>query len=334
METDGTRFDESTDSGSLPNCRSVRFEPNENNVKKIKDMKFYIVDPQAHHKNVDSIRKMMIKNKIDYTTCDDLSKLDDSYNVVICANRFFPPEQFPKNCKVIFGPQFFVFPDDTNHPIHKHTYDPTRFFYNTLIKWNFDIHKTIAKNLTLTFITCPFGLDVDSIPIVPIKRTNVMVYFKDRHPDTLVIVEKFLKEKNISYNLVKYGSYLDNDFKEKLQVTKFVIWIGRHESQGFAFQETLASNVPILLWDVKSMYEEFTNRWAYEYYKPTGLSLSATSATVWSDECGVRFYEASDLDKAFNEITANLDTFSPRKVIAEKVSLEATYVNLINQIYT
>ena len=127
---------------------------------------------------------------------------------------------------------------------------------------------------------------------------------------------------------------MDNDFKEKLQVTKFVIWIGRHESQGFAFQETLASNVPILLWDVKSMYEEFTNRWAYEYYKPTGLSLSATSATVWSDECGVRFYEASDLDKAFNEINANLDTFSPRKVIAEKVSLEATYVNLINQIYT
>ena len=38
-----------------------------------------------------------------------------------------------------------------------------------------------------------------------------------------------------------------------LKQARFCIWIGRHESQGFAFQECLASNVPILVWDVQSM---------------------------------------------------------------------------------
>jgi glycosyltransferase involved in cell wall biosynthesis len=274
---------------------------------------------------------MMLKNDINFTICDDLSQIDDTYTVAICATCFFPPDQFPSGCKVLYGPQFFVFPEDFNHPIHKYTYDPTRFFYNSLSSWVLDIHKRFAPDLTLTFVTCPFGIDMDSIKeVLPVeKRTKVMVYFKHRHPDTLNTVLNLLKEKNVEYYLFKYGSYQDKDFKEKLQDTKFVIWIGSHESQGFAFQETLASNVPILLWDVKSMYDEYNNGWVYDRYKSSGKSLAATTANVWSETCGIKFYEASELSNAYNEMNSKLDTFSPRKLIEENVSLEATFINLI-----
>jgi hypothetical protein len=297
-------------------------------------MKFYICQPNAHHKNVESIRNMMTKNRVDYTVCDDLSKLDDSYTVAICATRFFPPDQFPKHCKVVYGPQFFVFPDNKNHPIHKYTYDSSRFFYNSLSGWNLDIQKQFAPNLMLTFVTCPFGIDTESISIVPSleKRTRVMVYFKHRHPDTLHRVLKLLLEQNVEYDLFQYGSYKDPYFKAKLKETKFVIWIGSHESQGFAFQETLASNVPILLWDVTSMYDEYNNGWVYEYLKPTGIPLLATTANVWSDECGIKFTKEEELEAAFTKMNQVLAAFSPRKLIEEKVSLTATYTNLLKSI--
>ena len=294
-----------------------------------KEPRVYIVDQGAHHKNREAIRKMMAKNNVKYTECSDLSQIDDAYTLAICENKFFPPDAFPANCKVLYGPQFFVFPNDKSHPLHRYTYDPKRFFYNTLSEWNKVLHKAFAPNLTLTFVTCPFGIDIENIKEVSENRNKVMVYFKGRHPSTLDAVTKFLSDRNVDYYLIKYGSYQDADFKQKLADSKFVIWIGSHESQGFAFQETLASNVPILLWDVKSMYDEYNNGWVYEEFKHSGLDLEATTANVWSDECGVRFYHLADLPQSFDEI--NSKTFTPRKVI-EKLSLTATYENILSHL--
>jgi glycosyltransferase involved in cell wall biosynthesis len=135
-------------------------------------------------------------------------------------------------------------------------------------------------------------------------------------------------EKKINCSLFVYNNYKDIDFKNALQDTKFVIWVGRHETQGFALQETLASNVPVLLWDVKSMYEEYENAWCYAPYKSTGFPLYATAAPVWSDECGIKIYDASELESAYNEMNARLDSFTPRKYIEEKNSLNVAFENL------
>jgi hypothetical protein len=293
-----------------------------------KPLKFYIVDLNGHHKNIESIRQMLKNNNIEYTSHNDLSEIDESYTVAYCNNRCFPPEMFPNGCKVIFGPQFFIFPNDFNHPIHKYTYDPNFFFYNTLCDWCENICKSFAPNLTLKYIKCPFGLDIDNITIVPKQRSKIMIYFKGRHPSLFEHVHKLAIEKGIHCTLVIYNNYKEIDFKNALQETKFVIWIGTHESQGFALQETLASNVPILLWDVKSMYEEWNNGWCYAPYKSSGFSLSATSASIWSDECGIKIYDASELESAYNEMNARLDSFTPRKYIEEKNSLNVAFENL------
>ena len=294
-------------------------------------MRIYIVHPGAHHKNVESIRKMMVTNGVSYTECDDLSQINDSYTLALCCTRFFPPNSFPKNCKVIYGPQFFVFPDDHNHPIHKHSYQPGRFFYNSLSPWVKTLHEQFASNLNLKFVTCPFGLDIDSIRQVPSpsQRSKVMIYFKHRHPDIGNKVIQFLRSKNIEYDLIQYGSYNDADFKNRLQNTKFVIWVGSHESQGFAFQETLASNVPILLWDVRSMHDEYSNGYPYRGYSQP---LLATTANVWSPECGIKIFEENELESAFNEMNSKFDMFSPRTIIEANVSLSATYRNILNTV--
>jgi hypothetical protein len=154
-----------------------------------------------------------------------------------------------------------------------------------------------------------------------------MIYLKHRHPDLGNRVLGFLQTKNIEYHLIQYGSYNDGDFKNKLQNTKFVIWIGSHESQGFAFQETLASNVPILLWDVRSMHDEYSNGYPYRGYRPP---LLATTANVWSPECGIKIFEENELESAFNEMNSKIESFSPRKVIEANVSLKTAFDNMVS----
>jgi hypothetical protein len=292
-----------------------------------KPIKFYIIDKGGHHKLHESIRRMLESNNVEYTSHDDLSKIDDSYTVAYCNNTFFPPEMFPKGCKVFFGPQFFVFPNNFDHPLHKYTYDPKLFFYNTQSDWNYAVHKSFAPNLSLTYVVCPFGIDIDNITIVPKQRSKIMIYFKGRHPSLFEPVKNLVIEKRIYCTLVIYNNYKEIDFKNALQETKFVIWVGCHETQGFALQETLASNVPILLWDVKSMYDEWNNAWCYAPYKSSGFPLNATSASIWSDQCGIKIYDASELESAYNEMNARLDSFTPRKYMEEKNSLNAAFEN-------
>lgn len=274
----------------------------------------------------------MIANKVEHTICEDLRLLDETYTIALSLTLFFPPESFPPNCKVIYGPHFFIFPDDTNHPLHKYNYNPKMFFYNTLTPWISTIFKKIAPHLSVTLISCPFGVNTSEIQIVPKSREKILIYYKNRHPSCLEFVKQFLGSRNLDYVVFTYGTYMEPDFKAQLQNTKFVIWIGRHESQGFAFQETLASNVPILLWDVHSCYDEYSNGYQFESYRPTGLELTATVANVWTPECGVRFYEAGEFESAFHEIVKNLDSYRPRICIEETLSLEATYKNLLHLI--
>lgn len=297
-------------------------------------MKFYICFPGAHHKNVESIRKMLTKQNVDFVERSDLNDLNDSYDVVMSSSSFFPPESFPQKCKVIFGPQFFVFPDNPSHPLRTHIYNPEKFYYNTLSDWNQITHKNFWNDSTMNIVPIPFGIDTDSIlPLNDIeKRNKVLIYFKHRHPNDLhYILNNIPKDENII--LFNYGSYSDIDYKKALQETKFVIWIGSHESQGFAFQECMAMNIPILLWDVKSMYDEFMGgRHSFQEYKNRGYELKATTANVWSEKCGIKFQDKEDFIKSFEIMNKDWTSFNPRKDIEENVSLDRAYHNLLKTI--
>lgn len=299
-------------------------------------MKFYICDEGAHHKNRESMRRMMTVNGIDSTFESNLHKLNDSYDVVMCCNVFFPPDAFPKRCKVIYGPQLFVFPDNPQHPIHAHMYDSARFFYNSLASWVVNINRNKAPRLNIPFVTIPMGLDLDHITQVPSleSRTKIMIYFKARKQSHLTYAINFLKSKDIDPIIIKYGSYTDADFKHLLQTTRFVLWIGSHESQGFAFQETQASNVPIMVWDVTSMRDECTGCGRHPYGTPSGVAddLAATTANCWSDKCGLKFFKEEEMSETFARMNAHIDTFTPRAFIEERLSLVASFKHLLKTI--
>jgi len=285
-------------------------------------MKVYLCYTWCHPKNLESMRKMLTHNRIEFVEAGDTSKLDESFDYVLCFNNYLPPHYFPPNCKVIYGPHFFVFPDDRSHPIWKHTHDQ-RFVYNTLSEWNLTLHRRICRSIR--FVAHPFGIDTDSIPIANTQRNKIMVYCKHRNPALYKHVFDTLSSKQVEYITVMYGSYNDADFKKTLMDTKFVVWVGSHESQGFAFEETLAMNVPILVWDVRTMCDEFGSNGQPAYSDPT---LYATTASYWSDECGLKFYNASELSEKFDEMVSRYTEFKPREFIERELSLDSAFKKL------
>jgi hypothetical protein len=147
-----------------------------------------------------------------------------------------------------------------------------------------------------------------------LERELVFVYYKLRIPEELYFVESFLKSKNINYRIFSYTHrYDENEYLNYLKNSKYGIWLGRHESQGFALEESLSCNVPLLVWDVLSMNQEYGQHYS---------DIPATVIPYWDERCGEFFYDAEDLEKTFGIFMSKINDYKPREYILENLSLE------------
>ena len=287
-------------------------------------MKVLFIKSHIHHKNINFILKC---KKINFTIVDWVNNIDNldlsSYDCVYSPCDPIDVSKYP-NTKFIFGPQFSIFPEHKLDLIKSNN-----SVYNLLSDWVINIWSKYSLCNNLRLIKMPFGVDsdkfIDKIPII--DRNKVMVYFKHRDPNDLLLVEKFLKQKNVNYTIFSYDSrYDENYYINYLQDTKFCIWVDAHESQGFALQEALSCNVPLLVWNVKSMNQEFGSSYS---------NLESTTIPYWDENCGEVFYNFSELEEKYNKFINNLENFKPREFILNNLSIEVCenkLIELINNI--
>ena len=94
---------------------------------------------------------------------------------------------------------------------------------------------------------------------------------------------------------------------------KYGIVLDAHESQGFAIEEALSCDVPLLVWNVSSMSQE------------EGINypdIPATSIPYWDKRCGEYFYNQEEFKSIFDEFISKLNTYKPREFILENLSVE------------
>jgi glycosyltransferase involved in cell wall biosynthesis len=124
----------------------------------------------------------------------------------------------------------------------------------------------------------------------------------------------FCKYKNILPIVIDYvRKYEEEDYLDCLKNAKFGIILDAHESQGFAIEEALSCNVPLLVWNTKTMDQE---------YNSTYEAISCTSVPYWDERCGEIFYDVNELEETFNKFVSKLHTYEPRKYIEENLSVE------------
>jgi hypothetical protein len=214
-----------------------------------------------------------------------------------------------ENC--IIGPQVWFFDEHvkelSNHPER----------YKSLI---------VPSNWVKTLAIQKFDFNNVDVWPVGIKHSNLnrnikydcLVYFKRRSPQELYKVENFLKSKNLTYNIISYGNYSESDMELLASQSRFCFLLNGTESQGIAVQEIMDLNVPLLVWDL-------------EYWNDQGelYKVPATSVPYWSEVCGEKFYNISEMEETFEKFYANIDRYNPQKYVEENLSYKASVNTLL-----
>lgn len=275
-------------------------------------MKILLIDDFIHHKNRHAL--------LSYNIITDIKRPYENINfnefdIVISPSTPINVRLYP-NVKFIFGPHFSVFPDARFQQIVGNN-----SVYNVLSKWISSLFLNFDYTNNLNLITIPFGVDTERFsPILPIQeRKDVLVYYKKRKEKEQLAA--FLQSKQITYYLIEYGTYKEEDYLKQLQKTRYCIWLGCHESQGFALQEALSCDVPLLVWNVSSMKQE---------YDTNNNDYPATSIPYWNESCGEFFYNFEELETVYNRFIRNLENYTPRQFVLTELSMNVCKNRLLN----
>jgi glycosyltransferase involved in cell wall biosynthesis len=186
---------------------------------------------------------------------------------------------------------------------------------------------------------CPIwfgGIDTVSWPDLSAndKDLDFLLYDKIRwnrekwESALLTPVEEMLKARGLSYEIVRYGAYDINDYRAQLKRARAMIFLCEHETQGFAYQEAMSSNVPILAWD--------QGWWRDPVNMPKGAApVPASSVPYFAPECGATFLGAEDFDQVLGEFLAARDSYRPRAYVERMLSFSESarrYVDVYREV--
>jgi hypothetical protein len=267
-----------------------------------------------HHKNEHALKQQCLLFNIPLQKIDSIEEIQKSeYNVVIFFSNYYDPSLFPGKA-IIYGPHLFIFPHgeiagpvDEKHSSHS--------VFNVLSEWNVHVQNEFG-GMKAPMKCLPFGVDIYKFKPSTNEKTDIFIYFKRRDPEFFRQVCDYVKNLPYTVHFLVYGQYNEQAYLDILKKSKFGIWIGTHESQGFGLQEALACNVPLIVWNVHSMFDEFH---AYDHLSGQ-KQLKATSHPYWDDRCGMSVKSFDEFVSVFPIFEQKLSTFTPRQFILETLS--------------
>ncbi len=284
-------------------------------------MKILLIDHNIHPKNRHGMY-LLPNTSLKCVSWQEFSTMDvqkDDYDCVFSPGAPVDVTKYP-DVRFLFGPHFGIFPNEKVHMI--------KGPYTTYV-----VPSDWVKNLYNSFDICndvdisvlPFAVDIHKF--MPVKekseRDCVFVYYKNRSYYDLNIVCDELSKRGINYKIFRYWSYSESDYIDYLKRCKFGVWIGAHESQGFALQEALAMDVPLFVWSVRCMSQEYG-----QHYAPH----EATTVSHWDDRCGRVIYNKEEIPSGLDAFLKDVDAdvYKPRSFIEEVLSPDACERRLKN----
>jgi len=268
-----------------------------------------------HHKNLNALMKY--KNIV-VVCVASLPKSLSSFDVVYCPSMSVDVSLYP-GVRFIFGPHFSVFPEASHLQLIRGS------IYIQPSQWVVDFWKGYDSCQKLNLRVMPFGVDTDMFRPLPkeVIKEHVVVYFKHRKPEELEFIENFLRLHNVTYRIFTYGSYTEAEYTEYFKRAKYGIWLDASESQGFALEEALSMNVPLLVWNVRSLNQD---------NESTLPDIFATSIPYWDDTCGEVAYSSEDFVRVYSMFLSKLELYRPREFVMKYLSMDVCERRLLDLI--
>lgn len=265
------------------------------------------VEGWIHPKNLIGMNLMNKKGINFYTVYDHNVK----YDWIMNSDTVRDYEGYTK---LIFGPHMLV--ESMNQP---NSLKDKIVYYNQLSLWTVNLYKTLLPNYN--FVALPFAVDVEKFR--PVTKNGIpFIYFKQR--DAKILQDFLNKNSDKKFILFEYSKGYDEQFYlDILSKAPYGIWIGGHESQGFAFQEALSCDCPLFVIDVKSLTEGVSHDWTDYWTNLTkGHQVSATSASYFDESCGLICYP-ENWELYWNTFLNNIKNYTPRNFIINNLSDKA-----------
>jgi hypothetical protein len=154
------------------------------------------------------------------------------------------------------------------------------------------------------------------------KETDFIVYVKflwDRDRSEVEMLQPILsclELRGLTTAVIRYGDYDQEQYRQLLhRVRGGMIFLCEHETQGIAYQEALASGIPILAWDQGVWLDK-------RYTAFSAGPIPASSVPYFSPECGERFRDLAEFESALARFLTRLPEYRPREYVARELSVQ------------
>jgi hypothetical protein len=303
-------------------------------------VKILVINCGIHEKNRQGLIRILdyLKNNdhiIEYKS-GSVSDIPN-YDIIYSSSQIINTSLYPKK-KFIFGPHFSTFPNDQQ--LHAFQNVHHNSIYIQPSEWTNQLWKNMGAEQVLQIKTFPFPVDTEKFKPSPHQhehqpqplqeKKNMFIYYKHRHPGELNLIKEFLAQQNIkNCRIFDYKQrYKEEDYLSYLQQCKYGIILDAHESQGFAIEEALSCNVPLLVWNAKTMDQEYSANYN---------AIPCTSIPYWNQQCGEYFHHYQELPATFQIFQSKLQRqkyYNPREYILENLSTRKCaerFMELINK---
>lgn len=152
------------------------------------------------------------------------------------------------------------------------------------------------------------------------KQRDVLIYdkiyfYRDKYyAEAIEPFIAMLEARGQSYKVLRYGEHHYDDYLAAVRTSRCVAFFAHQETQGMAYQEALASNVPIFAWS--------EGIWLSPVVEELGRGpVRCTTVPYFDERCGETFTIATMADQ-WDGFFSRLDAFEPRAYIADALTLE------------
>ena len=284
---------------------------------------FLIINNWIDNKNKEGLISILQYLKWEYKL-GNIEDIDDNkWKIIYSPSEPLDFNKYP-NKLWLFGPDFNLYNNENN--FNKINFKQDNLIHISQSDWTINVLKSMYSNLILNMKIFSFPVNMDKFNDNGSNRTEVLIYYKHRKLDELKFIINELNNRNIiNFRIFSYEHKYDElDFIRHIQISKYGIVIDAHETQGFVIEEMLSCNLPLLVWNVKSLNQEISNN--------NYPDFPATSIPYWDDRCGEVFYDSTEFEMKFKLFIDNLEKYKPREFIKDNLSIEKCAEKLVKLI--
>ncbi len=213
--------------------------------------------------------------------------------------------------------------------------DPRFHIYLVSSQW---IHDFYSRYYGAACAQWYAGIDTTEWPDTKAhaKDIDFLIYDKIRwnherfESSLLEPIQDTLQARGFRVETVRYLFHDHATYRHLLERSRAMVFLCEHETQGIAYQEAMASNVPILAWDNGYWLDPLSRQFEE-------AMVPASSVPFFSPDCGERFADWAGFVPALERFLARLPDLKPRQYVREHLSLERSaeiyaghYFSLLN----